>query len=216
MERIGILGGSFDPPHNAHLALARLFQEALSLDRLLVIPAGEPWQKHHLHTGNAERLDMLEMTFKNSGLPIETDRRELDRAGPSYTADTLTALRQEYGDAACLIFLMGADQLLGLPSWYAWPEILDLANFAVAGRPGTELDAARWPAELNEQIVGRMVAAPGPSKPAGQILLIPADLGAVSSSQVRELLRIGDNKILADLLPSAVLEYIRQRGLYLS
>jgi nicotinate-nucleotide adenylyltransferase len=216
LSRIGILGGSFDPPHLAHVALAKLLCAALSLDTLRIIPAGQPWQKHHLQASSEDRLAMLRLAFAQMPMEVAIDTRELGRAGPSYSADTLAELRAELGADACLVFLMGADQLLGLPSWHAFPEILDLANFAVAGRPGVDLDQARWPVALTENVWPRLVAAQDLVRPAGQVVLVPADLGDLSSSQVRELLRQAKHQKLSHLLPSAVLDYIRQRGLYLS
>jgi nicotinate-nucleotide adenylyltransferase len=112
--------------------------------------------------------------------------------------------------------LLGADQLLGLPSWHGFPQLLDLANFAVAGRPGTQMDPRGWPEPLQRAALPRLTDAEGLDRPAGQITLIPADLGEISSTRVRELLLTGDYLSLDDLLPSTVLEYIRTRGLYLS
>ncbi len=216
LSRIGILGGSFDPPHLAHVALAKLLCRTLALDVLRVIPAGQPWQKHHLQASSEDRLAMLRLAFQDMPVAVEVDTREIGRVGPSYSADTLSELRAELGPKCCLVFLMGADQLLGLPSWHAFPQILDLANFAVAGRPGIDLDQATWPAALVENVAPRLVAPANLNAPAGQVVLLPADLGDLSSSQVRELLRHGQNQKLSLLLPSAVLDYIRQRGLYLS
>ena len=211
-----MLGGSFDPPHLAHIALARLLSETLALDVLRVIPAGQPWQKHHLQASSEDRLAMLRLAFADMPVAIEIDTREIGRDGPSYSADTLTELRAEIGQQACLVFLMGADQLLGLPSWHAFPEILDLANFAVAGRPGASLDPTAWPQVLLDNVVPRLVAAGDLNAPAGQVVLVPANLGDLSSSQVRDLLRHGQHQKLLHLLPSPVIDYIRQRGLYLS
>ena len=100
MSRIGILGGSFDPPHLAHVALARLLSETLALDVLRVIPAGQPWQKHHLQAASEDRLAMLRLAFEGMPVTVEIDTREIGRDGPSYSADTLTELRAELGDEA--------------------------------------------------------------------------------------------------------------------
>jgi nicotinate-nucleotide adenylyltransferase len=215
-QRIGILGGSFDPPHLAHVRLAELFASRLHLSELRIIPVGLPWQKHGLHASRADRIAMLDLAFQDSAVPFVIDQRELDRDGPSYTVETLTQLRAELGESASLTFLMGADQLLGLPSWHGFPALLDLANFAAAGRPGNEIDADHWPKSLQQAARMRLVAPNQLSKPHGQVTLIPADLGEISSTRVRELLLKGDYLRLDDLLPSKVLEYIRARGLYLS
>ena len=213
---IGILGGSFDPPHQAHVRLAQLFASRLQLTELRVLPAGLPWQKPGLHATREDRIAMLELAFSDSGVPFVVDQRELDRDGPSYSIDTLSDLRAELGPSVCLIFLLGADQLLGLPSWHGFPQLFDLANFAVAGRPGTQMDPRGWTEPLQRAALPRLTDAEGLDRPAGQITLIPADLGEISSTRVRELLLTRDYLSLDDLLPSTVLEYIRTRGLYLS
>ena len=215
-ERIGLLGGSFDPPHEAHVRLAQLFAERLELTELRILPAGSPWQKPALHASRTDRIAMLDLAFSGSGVPYVVDQRELDRAGPSYSIDTLTQLREQLGSQTCLFFLIGADQLLGLPTWHGFPELFDLANFAVAGRPGTEMEPSKWPDALQQAALARLTAADRMDQPAGQIAMIPADLGDISSSRVRELLHAGDYLLLNDLLPSKVLEYIRTRGIYLS
>jgi nicotinate-nucleotide adenylyltransferase len=132
--RLGLFGGSFDPPHQAHLALARAALAQLGLDRLLWLPAGRPWQKARELAPDADRLAMLRLLV--AGQPrFAIDDRELHRAGPSYTIDTLRELRAERPRAR-LFLVVGQDQLAGLPSWRHWTELLEAATLAVAGRAG--------------------------------------------------------------------------------
>jgi nicotinate-nucleotide adenylyltransferase len=212
--RIGILGGTFDPPHVAHVALAELFRKALDLSELILIPAGNPWQKPALRTAAVDRITMLELAFATYPGRVAIDEREIRRSGPSYTVDTLAELRVEQGPQACLTFLMGADQLLALPGWHQWRKLFDLANLAAAGRPGSALDPLAWPQEFRKELAGRIVLPADLLTPNGSVVLVPADLGDVSSSQVRSLLKDRSPNLAADLLPSPVLEFIRRRGLY--
>ena len=141
--RLGVYGGSFDPPHQAHLALARAAVGQLGLDRLLWLPAGRPWQKARELAPDADRLAMLGLLV--AGEPrFAVDDRELRRSGPSYTIDTLRELQAECPQAR-LFLVIGQDQLAGLPSWRDWTQLLEQATLAVAGRAG---DAVAPPPEV--------------------------------------------------------------------
>ncbi len=137
-RRIGILGGSFDPPHLAHLALGQSAVQALALDELRWLPAGAPWQKAGQPMAPAaDRLAMLRLLLAGqAGLGNSIiDRRETDRDGPTYTIDSLRALRAELPDAA-LLLVIGQDQYARLDTWRDWPELLGLVTLAVAARDG--------------------------------------------------------------------------------
>jgi nicotinate-nucleotide adenylyltransferase len=143
-EKIGILGGTFDPPHWAHLRVAAHFAALFQLDRLLLIPSGNPWQKSAFITPPETRYQLtqaaaiaLNRLLGDEGIqiPIEVDRIELDRQGPSYTIDTAIALRQRYGKATHLIWLMGADSLMQIDTWQDWQHLLKEIHLAVARRP---------------------------------------------------------------------------------
>ena len=108
---VALLGGSFDPVHKGHVALAAHFVTLLQPDQLRIVPALCPWQKGSLVATAEQRCTMLEMAFTEAGLPFMLDRQELERGTPSYTIDTLRALRAELGPQASIVFLMGADQL---------------------------------------------------------------------------------------------------------
>jgi nicotinate-nucleotide adenylyltransferase len=135
VTRIGLFGGSFDPPHLAHLALARLALAQLRLDRLLWLPAGEPWQKSGRGLAAAvHRVAMLKLMI--DGEPrFVLDERELKRSGPSYTIDSVQELRAEYPGAE-LFLVIGQDQYARLTTWHRWQALLPMVTPAVAARGG--------------------------------------------------------------------------------
>lgn len=135
IKKIGILGGTFDPPHIGHLRLAAHFSKLLRLDTLLLIPSGEPWQKGTGITPAETRLQLTEAAgidlaraflYLNIDTQVGIDRIEIDRAGPSYAVDTVKVLRERFGPDASLTWLMGADALAGLPSWNSWRSSVNL------------------------------------------------------------------------------------------
>jgi len=147
-KKIGVLGGTFDPPHLGHLKLATHFSRLFHLDELLLIPSGTPWQKGSNITPAEIRLQLTEAAaidlaraFLYLKIPtqIGVDRIEIDRSGPSYAIDTVKSLRESYGNNVSLIWLMGADSLIQLPTWNSWEELLKQVHFAVASRPGYTL-----------------------------------------------------------------------------
>lgn len=131
-QRVGVFGGAFDPPHWAHRALAEAALNQLGLDVLHILPTGQAWHKSRVLTPAAHRLAMCELAFGD--LPrTRIDAREIQRPGPSYTADTLRELAGEYPGAK-LFLVLGADQLLAFKSWVRWPEVVAQASLAVASR----------------------------------------------------------------------------------
>lgn len=130
--RIGMFGGSFDPPHWAHRALAETALGQLDLDRLHILPTGHAWHKPRPLSPATHRVAMCRLAFGDL-INIVYDEREIHREGPSYTADTLQELRAEYPDAD-LFLILGADQLVSFKSWVRWDEVLHLASIAVANR----------------------------------------------------------------------------------
>ena len=131
--RVGVLGGTFDPVHRGHLTLARAARDELALDELLFVPAGKPWRKAGRIVAPAiHRLAMLRLALEDEAA-FRVETMEMDRAGPSYTADTLEALRAARpGDE--LFFIAGEDALADLPNWVRPERILELATLAVARR----------------------------------------------------------------------------------
>ena len=136
-KAIGFLGGTFDPPHVGHLTLARAARNALSLQHVHFVPAGQPWQKPQISAAT-HRVRMLELALADSPEFI-LDTREVARSDASYTVDTLRALRQELGTRIPLVWIIGSDQLARLPTWHQWETLLTLAHLAVA----TRLDETR-------------------------------------------------------------------------
>lgn len=145
-RRVGILGGAFDPPHLAHVALARVAIEQLQLNALHVIPTGQAWHKPRRLTPAVHRLAMVELAF--AALPqAEVDGRETRRRGPSYTLDTLRELRGEAPQVQWFL-IIGADQADALTSWQGWQEIVLSATICVADRPHTTGAMDQFDAEL--------------------------------------------------------------------
>lgn len=189
--RVGLFGGSFDPVHDAHVALARTALEQLALDELRWIPVGEPWQKTRRLAGAADREAMVRLAI--AGEPrFVLDRSELRRRGVSYTLDTVREIAAASpGDERVLI--LGQDQYAGLHTWRDWRELLGLVTLAIANRPGAVL-------AVNPQI----------AQMAHQTVLLP--MMDISSTEVRR--RVAAGLSIADLVPEAVARYIEQRRLY--
>ncbi|MEO9453936.1 nicotinate (nicotinamide) nucleotide adenylyltransferase [Chromobacterium phragmitis] len=147
--RVGVFGGTFDPVHHAHLRMARAFAGELGLDLVRLIPAGQPYHRAEgPRASAAQRLDMVKLAIAGDA-KLLADGREIRRARPAYTVDTLRELRAELGAAAELWFLIGGDSLAALSSWKNWRELFRLANLAVAMRPG--FDPAALPPEVFQE-----------------------------------------------------------------
>ncbi|WP_236574094.1 nicotinate (nicotinamide) nucleotide adenylyltransferase [Hydrogenophaga sp. PBL-H3] len=131
-QRVGMFGGAFDPPHWAHRALAETALQQLGLDVLHILPTGYAWHKTRVLSPAVDRVAMCHLAFDDLAR-VKIDEREIQRQGPSYTADTLHELRREYPGAQ-LFLILGADQLLSFRTWVRWQEVLDLATLAVANR----------------------------------------------------------------------------------
>jgi nicotinate-nucleotide adenylyltransferase len=193
LKRIGLFGGTFDPPQLAHSALARAAHGALKLDELRWIPTGQPWQKHHAVTPAEQRAEMVALAIAGErGFALE--RCEVERAGPSYTLQTVQELQQRDGPAHWLL-LIGADQYNNLHTWQGWRELLGRVTLAVAARPGVAL---RPDAE-----VARFAHVPVPWQP------VP-----LSASDIRARVQRGES--IAGLVADAVASYIDQHHLYRS
>ena len=133
--RIGVMGGTFDPPHDGHLALARAAAAQLHLDRVMLVPAAQPPHKPGGATmPAAQRIALVRAAVADDPL-LEASGEEIDRPGPSYTADTLERIAAS-NPGADLWFILGADQLEGFPGWRRPERIVELARLAVASRPG--------------------------------------------------------------------------------
>jgi nicotinate-nucleotide adenylyltransferase len=196
-ERIGVLGGTFDPVHNGHLHIADTLRTALNLDRVLWVPAGRPPHKSdQIVSSDRDRLAMLDLALASSATD-EISTIDIDRSGPSYTADTLEVLAGRFPSAR-LFFLMGEDSLRDLPTWHDPERILRVAELAVAGRPGVETDLESL--ELQVPGVGKHVH------------VVPTKEIAISSSDIRR--RVRESQPVGGLVPAIVEAYIRDNGLY--
>ncbi len=142
MGRLGVFGGSFDPPHAAHQAMVQAALAQLHLDRLLIVPTGQAYHKARPLSATAHRLAMCQAVWGDTP-GVQIDPRETQRERPSYTVETLTELRAQWPSAQ-IFLLMGADQWSAFTTWKDWRRILDMATVAVAARPGhPELEAER-------------------------------------------------------------------------
>ena len=194
--RLGVLGGTFDPPHTVHLQLAETAQSALRLDRVLLIPAGDPWRKCAVPvTAAAHRFAMTAAAVKGRpGLAVSD--MEVRRAGPTHTTDTLQALHsQGYG---LIWFILGSDALEDLPQWHDPRQIITLARLAVAPRP----DSPVLPEQLDRLLPGLAAA----------VDWLPIEPLAVSASAIRRDITAG--RPAAGRVPPAVLAYIEEHELY--
>ena len=184
---LAIFGGTFDPIHLGHLSVAWEASELLDAE-VRLMPASVPPHRPSPLADAAQRVAMLKAALqKQSRLTLDT--RELERAGPSYTVDTLCELRNEQGDRP-LVLLLGADAFAGLPSWHRWRELFELAHIGVLSRPGVEVVLS---AELQGEIAARRVdkAASLHRLPAGRIIELSVTPLEISATRIRELLAEG-------------------------
>lgn len=182
-------GGAFDPPHNAHLALARAAVEQLGLDELRVFPTGHAYHRSEHLTPPQDRAAMAKFAF--DGLPkTAVDDREIHRSGPTYTIDTLRELRREFADAQ-LFLVMGEDQARAFTGWHEWVEIARLATLCVAHRGA---------------------ATAQPKVPGATIVTLQLPTMPESATEIRE--RVARGESIASLVPPAVAGYIASHHLY--
>lgn len=210
---VGLLGGTFDPIHNAHLRLAEEAQRQFGLDPVLFIPAGRPWHRAAPMATAEDRLAMVRLAVADHRGFI-VDDTEVRTDAPGYTIDTLERLRHQFGPTRPLVLLLGADAFLGLPAWQRWPALFDLAHIGVATRPGHDLVPTAMPAPLAQQYRQRLAdAAALAGRPAGAIAPFILSAGTVSSTVVRAHRTTGED--IRDLLPDRVVNYIDRYHLYL-
>lgn len=206
--RIGLLGGTFNPIHVGHLALARAARVALQLDAVRLIPTGQPWQKGPGITPATHRLAMTQLAARAEPW-LSVDNREVLRPGLTYTVDTLAELRAQEGSAAALILLLGSDQLRNLATWYRYERLLELAHIAVTQRGLSSLTDLPSAVEALVQRHGRDAL---PDEPCGSIVFFRMPAVPVSATVLRQQLAAGERPI--ELLPEGVLDYIDRHGLY--
>ena len=207
---IGILGGTFDPIHYGHLRPALELLQTLELAEVRFVPCRIPAHRGTPLVTADQRLALVRLA--TAGQPgFVADDRELRREGTSYMFDTLTSLREDLGDEAPLVLIVGADAFRDLPTWHRWRELAGLAHIVVMQRPGA---AQPLPPVLAEFVTPRMVHAPAAlrQKPAGGVLFQAVTQLDISATQIRALLARGQSPRY--LLPDPVLAFIHDRALY--
>lgn len=190
-RRIGLFGGSFDPVHNAHVALAHTALHSLALDELRWLPTGQPWQKVRQVTPAVHRVAMVMLAMQGEPRFV-LERCEVDRSGPSYMIDTVDTL-QAATPGATWFLIIGQDQHAGLHTWHRWRELLARVTLAVAARPGEH-------AALDPEVAALSASA------------VPLPLMDVSSTEIRA--RVAAGLPIAHLVPAPVAGYIDQQALY--
>ncbi len=194
MKKIGLLGGSFNPVHFAHLAMARTALQTLHLDEVQLIPAGNPWQKQPMQVSGIHRMAMLALAIENE-TGVRINDSEINRQGATYTIDTLRALPKD----AKYYWLLGTDQLNNFCTWRDWQEITDYVTLTIAWRAGHPLHV---PPQLDAQL-----RADGKG-----LISLPFKAMDISSTQIRQ--RIAEGLDVSAFVPAPVLDYINTHGLY--
>ena len=207
---IGVFGGTFDPIHFGHLRCAWEVAELLELREVRMLPAGQPPHRNAPRASPEQRRRALELALEGQSL-LTLDTRELDRPGPSYMVDTLTALRAELGKAS-LCLILGQDAFNGLTGWNRWERIPELAHLVVITRPGAEQpDTGPLAALVDQRSVESLDALR--TRPAGNLLFCKVTALGFSASGIRSLLASGRSPRY--LLPDKVLDYLQQEQVYL-
>ena len=199
--KLGVLGGTFDPPHIGHLILAEEARLTVGLGQVLFVPAGAPWRKAGQELSPREdRLAMVHLAVGDDP-DFAVSTLEIEREGPSYTAETLAALRDQFGLETEFFFIMGADSLADFPHWHQPQRILELARLAVAERP-----------EREDEGVGGILAEELAEAMRQRVVWLRMPRIDISATAVRDRVRRGLS--IRYWVPSAVEEYIRKHRLY--
>jgi nicotinate-nucleotide adenylyltransferase len=191
-KRIGIMGGTFDPIHHGHLVAASEVGHFFSLDEVIFVPTGKPWQKNGRKVSPAEDRYLMTVIATASNPRFSVSRVDIDRPGETYTIDTLRDLRAQRGPDVEFYFITGADALAKMISWRDTAELFSMAQFVGCTRPGHQLTLTDLPAE--------------------RISLVEIPALAISSTECRDRVR-GGNPIWY-LVPDGIVQYISKRGLY--
>ena len=205
-----LYGGTFDPVHAGHLAVARAARDAFATE-VFFLPAADPPQRPAPGASAEQRVQMIRLAIADESRML-LDQRELRRAGPSYTADTLREFRKELGDQAPLAWVVGADAFRCLAGWHDWQDLFGLAHFVVAERSGRRLDALDTP--LHVACAGRWVDQPSDlaERPAGGLYRLRNVLHPASATGTRDAL--GEGRADLGWLVPSVAAFIRENGLY--
>jgi nicotinate-nucleotide adenylyltransferase len=190
-RKIGVMGGTFDPIHNGHLVAASEVAHRFGLDEVIFVPTGVPWQKSERTVSRSEDRYLMTVVATASNPMFSVSRVDIDRPGPTYTADTLTDLHTEHPDAE-LFFITGADALAQILTWQRLDELFRLAHFVGVTRPGYTLDDNHLP--------------------RGAVTLVEVPAMAISSTDCRR--RVAEGRPVWYLVPDGVVQYISKRRLY--
>ena len=190
--RIGVMGGTFDPIHHGHLVAASEVASLFSLDEVVFVPTGEPWQKSDRIVTPAEDRYLMTVIATASNPRFSVSRVDIDRGGPTFTVDTLRDLRLDRGGEVDFFFITGADALSQIFSWRDADELVEMAHFVGCTRPGHTLT--------------------DPGLPLGKASLVEIPALAISSTACRERVRRGEP--VWYLVPDGIVQYINKRGLY--
>lgn len=196
MIRLGIMGGTFDPLHWAHLLMAEEARTRFDLDKVLFIPAGQPPHKADYNTSDPEHRYAMALLGTAKNPAFEVSRIELEREGPSYSVDTIRQLKKLYN--ADIYFILGADEALEIQSWHEADSLPDLARFLVAPRPDFDI------ADLKTRLPARFYAV------MDLLPMMPVD---ISATDLRA--KAASGKTIKYLVPDAVEAYIRKHRLYI-
>ena len=197
--RIGVMGGTFDPIHIGHLVAASEVAHRFSLDRVVFVPTGQPWQKSDRRVSSAEDRYLMTEIATADDERFSVSRVDVDRDGPTYTVDTLRDIRAEIGEEHDYHFITGADALASILSWQDWEELFALAKFVGVSRPGFDLNA--------EHLAGHL-----DTMPADAVTLIEIPALAISSTDIRN--RVSEGKPIWYLVPDGIVQFIAKHGLY--
>jgi nicotinate-nucleotide adenylyltransferase len=190
------MGGTFDPIHYGHLVTAEAAVWKFSLDSVLFVPSGHPWMKEHKEVSAAEHRYLMTVIATASNPRFSVSRIEVDREGPTYAVDTLQELRRKAEEEVELFFITGADAILEIFQWKDPDEVLSMAQFIAATRPGYD--------------IARFEKAAASSRPNISVMDIPAL--SISSTDIRR--RVHDGEPIRYLVPEGVHAYIHKMGLY--
>lgn len=198
MTLLGIIGGTFDPIHCAHLIVAEEARTRFALDKVLFVPAGQPPHKPGHPVSEAVHRYAMVVLATACNPAFDVSRIEMEREGPSYSVDTIRALRKAHGTDTEVRFIIGADEALDLPNWHEAESLPELARFVVAPRPGSDL------AELKTRL---------PSRFYDSLDFLPVPPLDVSATDLRA--RVASGESIKYLVPETVEAYIRKQRLYL-
>jgi nicotinate-nucleotide adenylyltransferase len=210
---IGIFGGTFDPIHFGHLRLAEEMAAQFKLEQIRFIPAGKPWQRSVPRASGEQRLAMVQAAIAGN-TKFAADAREVKRDKASYTVDTLTELREEFGKTVPMALALGMDAFIGLHTWHRWQDLLALTHIVIATRPGAPLEIDKLADDLRAEYQKRLSnnSTLLLASPAGHIFSLAMTPLDISATRIRASLAAG--RSARYLIPDTVVQYIEQHHLY--